>query len=181
MIEQSDDYLVNSFKAGNDWALAAIYDRYRQTIILEAFYILQDAYEAEDVAQEVFLWLLKNRTVLSIKSTSLFAYLKAAVRHLCYDRLRHNKVVQDYASAYRYLTDSSTKEDTVENKELVSALLSAIASMSAPTAARVVTEKYLYEKRHAEIASQLGISVQVVRNQMSHALRILRKKLKHLK
>jgi RNA polymerase sigma-70 factor (ECF subfamily) len=70
------------------WDLAAIYDRVAASLYRHALMILADPAAAEDVVHDVFAALAGRRPP---DVTSIDAYLRQAVRHHCFTRLRRRR------------------------------------------------------------------------------------------
>ncbi|HVT49177.1 MAG TPA: sigma-70 family RNA polymerase sigma factor [Vicinamibacterales bacterium] len=70
------------------WDLAAIYDRVATSLYRHALMILADPAAAEDVVHDVFA-ALAGRRVPDVMSID--AYLRQAVRHQCFTRLRRRR------------------------------------------------------------------------------------------
>jgi len=57
---QSDEDLVHRTLGGGEEAFSLLYDRYRQRIYATVYRIIQDAAEAQDATQEVFIKLYRS-------------------------------------------------------------------------------------------------------------------------
>ena len=57
---QSDDDLVANILGGDEDAFSQLYDRYRSRIYSTAYRIIQDAGEAQDATQEIFVKLYRS-------------------------------------------------------------------------------------------------------------------------
>ncbi len=65
-------------KEGNEDVFLEIFDRYQALLLAYAFRKLQNREDAEDVVQEVFISIWKNRESLELK-TNLSGYLYKSV------------------------------------------------------------------------------------------------------
>lgn len=72
--------ILYRLKKGDESALRELVDLYRPQMVMEAYYILRDMDEAEDIVQEVFIrfWNVKENIELK---PSLLAYLIRATRN----------------------------------------------------------------------------------------------------
>lgn len=136
--------------------------------------------DAEDIVQDVLVRLWERRDSLTFVDDK-YSYVLAAVRHKCKDRLKHLAYVREYQrgvwSAIRLACELETPAAVTEYHELERRLDSAVEQL--PLRCRKVFTMSRYEgKRHAEIASELGIAVNTVECHMSAALERLRSKLK---
>jgi len=143
-----------------------------------AFSFLNDKEDAEDVVQNTFVTLWQKRETLNIR-TSLKSYLFSMVRNNCLNKLKHEKVKQDYAtfSVIPETTDETSAAALTTGNELENMISRAIESL--PEQCRLVFKLSRFENlKYAEIASQLNISEKTVENQMGKALRVMREHLK---
>lgn len=135
--------------------------------------ILGDEEEAREVVHQVFINLWEKRAKLDL-STSLKSYLFTSVHNRSLNVIRDRKKfssaeVPDVAGEW----DVSAQ---IESMELEDKMREAIDSL--PEKCREVFELNRFEGlKYSEIATQLGISVKTVENQMSKALKILRQQL----
>jgi RNA polymerase sigma-70 factor (ECF subfamily) len=143
---------------------------YYRPLCLYALHYLTDVDVAEDIVQECFaqLWerLKRGDEVSETKN-----YLYSMVRNRCIDSLKSNDVV-DKSVALEDI-DIADDDDYEERSELEAKMWTAIDSL--PEGCRQVL---LLCKRdgmkYEEVAEQLSISVNTVKNQMSKALKILK-------
>lgn len=140
-------------------------------LCLYALHYVQDADVAEDVVQECFttLWekLQEGAHIVNRK-----AYLYMTVRNRCLDRLRRKGIATE--SLKPYDTYGIIDEDDAEERSQTEARLwTAIDSL--PPKCR---EAFLLNKRdglkYEEVAKEMGISENTVRNQISKALKLLK-------
>ena len=131
-------------------------------LCMYALHYLQDTDLVEDVVQECFTTLWEKLEQGS-QVANRRAYLYMTVRNRCLDHLRR-KGIQ---------TESLKPYDTEERSQIEAKLWTAIDSL--PEKCRQV---FLMSKRdglkYEEIAQELGLSVNTVRNQISKALNVLK-------
>lgn len=140
-------------------------------LCLYALHYLGNADSAEDVVQESFaaLWeKLQEGVVISNRK----AYLYMMVRNRCLDQLRRKGIPTE--SLKPYDTYGIIEDDDAQERSQTEARLwTAIDSL--PEKCRQI---FLMSKRdglkYMEIADELGISENTVRNQISKALKILK-------
>ena len=140
-------------------------------LCMYALHYLGDADQAEDVVQESYtaLWekLHEGAHVLNRKS-----YLYMMVRNRCLDHLRKKGIPTE--SLKPYDTYGIIDDDQAQERSQTEARLwTAIDSL--PEKCR---EVFILSKRdglkYEEIAEELGLSVNTVRNQISKALKVLK-------
>jgi len=79
-------------------ALSELYDRYADRLYGLAYKILGNAGVAEDVLQELFIYLWKNAAKFKIKGGSVSTPLMILCRDRSIDKLRSRASIQDYTS-----------------------------------------------------------------------------------
>lgn len=172
-------FLLARLKQHDEAALRELICLYQPGMILEAYYILKNFQEAEDIVQEVWIrfWHLREAIVLK---PSLAAYLHRATRNECMIYLRKEKARARRRAQYDYFLDPTIHLRPFENEELGRRLQHAINAIP-PAARRSFVLSYLDEKNQRAIAAEQNISLQVVKNNISKALRILRQALQTAK
>ncbi len=84
----SDAELVLALSRGDEQALASLYDRYGATLFGLLFRILKSRVEAEDILQEVFLYLWQHAKDFDEKRGRVFTWLVTISHSRAIDRLR---------------------------------------------------------------------------------------------
>ena len=86
--EETDDTLVLRLADGCGGAMAALSDRHLQPVLACAWRILGDRAEAEDIAQETFVRLLRKAPEWQPDGHALRSWLLRVATNLCIDRRR---------------------------------------------------------------------------------------------
>ncbi|MET4545978.1 RNA polymerase sigma-70 factor (family 1) [Pedobacter africanus] len=173
----ADADLVALLKAGDKAALKEIYARYQGVLYSHAYRRLPEREEVRDIIQELFVYLWANRRQLQFK-TSLSAYLYASVRNRVLNQYRNRQVRDNFAASLQEFIDAGENaiEDQFREKELRLLIEREVAAL--PEQMRIVFEMSRNrDMSHSEIADELGISPNTVRNQVHNALKVLRTKL----
>jgi RNA polymerase sigma-70 factor (family 1) len=173
----TDEQLIILLKKGDQQAFAEIYSRYAESLAGFAGSKLYSLDDARDLLHDMFVKLWENREQINITST-LQSYLFAIIRHRIIDKIRKNITREEYASMRQSLNaayqDSADK--LVEVKELRQTIEKSLDQLSPR-----VKEIYKLSKEEGlnnqEIAQRLNLSEQTVKNQLSAALKHLRKSL----
>lgn len=173
----NDEQLFLLLQTGSEEAFNAIFERYRKRLFLEAYTRLQNEEEAYDIVQEVFLWLWNKRSTLEI-GNCLKPYLVRVVRNKVVDHIRKSTSAKNHRQYYTWSADTHTTFSPIETKELGEQLSAAISSIT-PASRLAFEQLYLQDKSLREIASNMEINVQSVKNHIQRALKVLRKNLKH--
>ena len=159
---------MTSERFQNEW-LSLAGDFYRV-----AFYILEDAAEAEDAVQELFLKLWGGRDALDgIRSPK--GYGLQVLRNLCLDRIRRSRKMETPA----VLPEPEwpgRQDEAVDEKQRLAKVLDAIKSL--PDRQReVLTLRTLDGLSYEEISERTGINYLTLRVLLSQARNKLRKAL----
>lgn len=176
MIKQEN--ILRLLKAGDEKGIELLFTNYFKPLCVVAYRIVGDEDTAKDVVQDVFVKLWDHRDRVAIK-TSLFGYLKQSVVNHSIDHQRKGYVLRKVAleSEHQEHLQSSPSEVTAhqaEGSELGAFVQRAIEQL--PERCRLVFNLSRHEGlSYKEIAESLDISVKTVENQMTKALKTLRK------
>ena len=155
------------------------FDRFFDPLHRYAFSMVKDSDAARDVVQTVFIKWWEGKTSLA-DLTEARKYLFTAVYRSSLNAIRNEKVKQSHISVY---ANEQVKEikfhDATEVDELDLKIKLAIENL--PTQCRIIFSKSrMEEKKYAEIAADMNLSIKTVEAQMGKALKILREKLTDL-
>jgi RNA polymerase sigma-70 factor, ECF subfamily len=169
----TDIELLQAIKQGDELALQTLLYKYRPKMLMEAYYVLRDMDEAEDVLQEIFISFWKLRDAIKIQSDSLAPYLLRASRYESVIRLKKHKTRNKRQDQFNYFIETTTLPKPFENAELAAAIEKALENIP-PAARKSFTMLYIDGLSQKDIAAEQNISLQVVKNNVSKALKILR-------
>ncbi|GAB3651390.1 RNA polymerase sigma-70 factor [Echinicola sediminis] len=176
-IETEDAYLVDEIRQGDEAAYHRLYQRYASKVYRVSRKMELRHHDAEEVVQEVFMYLWKNRNKLDA-SLSINAYIFSIVRtYVIKKAKKHARFVAYQHYAIPMGRDfSNVTEDAVIYEDLHAFTTEAIDSL--PLKQREVfmlkTAKHMSAE---EIANQLNLSVRTVENQIYRATKALKEKL----
>ncbi len=169
-----DEKLIQLIGENDLGAFEYIYNRYWSKLYLLAYNILRDRPVAEDIVQEVLLNLWMKRADLHINS--LNAYLYSSVRYQVFNVIRSVKVRAGLFTELEELFSDNSAEGTLGEEDINRLLDDGVAGL--PEKCRQIF--LMSRKEHLpikQIAERLGISPKTVENQITIALRRLRKTL----
>ncbi len=163
---------------GNEQAFRDVYARYWQPLYRVAYNRVRSAPVAEELVQDVFVSLWEKRKTLQVH-TSLPAYLFTALRYSVLDYIRSSAVRERYVEE---ILSQATQADPAADailglQDLEEAYTKALESL--PEKCRQVFA--LSRQKNfsvSEIARQLAISPKTAENQITKALRLLRRSLR---
>lgn len=135
-----------------------------------------DEEDAEDVINNLFLKLWRQKEIFE-NTGHLQASLYVATRNSCLDFLKISKRAEDrhYLFTGGGLVDKSFIEDMIRT-EVWAEIYREINKLPLQCA-KVISLSFLEGLKNEEIASQLEISLQTVKNQKSMGLKVLKQKL----
>jgi len=176
-ISLTDLQLIGLLKKDDELAFAEIYKRYAGALTGFAASKLFDLEDARDIIHDLFVKLWENKNQLQV-DRDLKAYLFTMIRYSVIDKIRKNITRKEYAVMVQSLSDlhAATIEQQIAVKELQQNIQKSLNELSPR-----VKEIYLLSREQnrsiPEIATQLQLSEQTVKNQLSTALKHLRQSL----
>ncbi len=178
--DHSDDTMLwNSFRAGDEQALVAIFDRSIRPLHNYGVKIINDSDLVKDSVQELFIELWKNRKNLG-DTNSIKAYLYKSLRRKLF-RLkadRTNKLMVGLPAEYVNQTSPSAEfnlvaeQSSVEQRQHVMHLLNALTKRQR----EAIFLRYFVEMEYDKIASVMDLSKQVLYNLVHKAIGSLRER-----
>jgi len=167
-----DMALVSAIRAGDQGAMAALYDRFSSVVYSVALRVLGETGAAEDVLQDVFLQLWRNPGAFDASRGSLGAWLAVIARNRAIDARRKRKPESGIEDVVLSVTpDMASDADRSRVAEKVRGVL---GTMSAPQ--RSALEMAYYEGlTHTEIAAKTGEPLGTIKTRIRAGLTALRK------
>lgn len=160
----------------DDEAFRTLFFEFFSSLCVFAHRYIDDWATCEDIVQDTFFKIWKNRKSIEI-STSSRNFLITSVRNSCIDYLRKQDLVRVWQEREVLEKSKYTPDDLYSHIELEQMLSAALEKL--PENVRNVFELNRFEgKSYKEIAEQQGISVKTVEAHISKALKILRVELK---
>lgn len=168
----ADEDLIKAINKGDYVCYNKLFERYYTRLCQYVYSFLMDVNDAEDIVQELFLHLWKNRERINIKE-NVNGYLYRMAKHLSLNHLRTELRHQNLSGDIEPI--SLTYEDTrLESEEFRKALFSCIDSL--PSRSREVLLLHRVEgMKQKEIAEKLDISIKTIKNQIWISLQRLRR------
>ncbi|GFD71542.1 DNA-directed RNA polymerase sigma-70 factor [Tenacibaculum sp. KUL113] len=141
-------------------------------------YKFNDKDTALDLIQEAFLKIWEKCSEISYEKAK--SYLFTSVNNLFLNKLKHEKVVLNYAKSAPYLDiNNQSPEYLLEEEEFKNKLKNAIENLT-EAEREVFLMNRIDGKKYREIAELLNISQKAVEKRMSSALKKLRSKIELL-
>jgi len=164
--------LLERASAGDTAAFAALVRRHQRSVYSLSLRMLADRFQAEDLAQEVFLQL--HRSIRSVESeTHLAFWLRRVTVNRAIDRLRREPPLSQAALSE---ADGLAAEPS-EIDPILERRLRALLRELAPAARAVVLLRYQEDLDPTEIARTLKMPLNTVKSHLKRSLAALRERL----
>jgi RNA polymerase sigma-70 factor (ECF subfamily) len=141
--------------------------------------MIESSDAAEDIVQDVFIWLWEHRETLEVRGT-LRSYLYGSVRNHTLTALRRARLEERCAIDFLYAptlpgagTGAIRPDTAIEQQELAQALARALEQLT-PRVRQVALLRWRDQLSRSEIAVVLGVALPTVNNQLTLAARVLR-------
>jgi len=169
----TDEELVARLKRSEVTALDEILGRYWPAMLRYSVKLIGDRDAAEDVVQETFLRLWRERN--GLRTFALRSYLYRIAHNLVLDELRKRQVRRRWfaAESAQQRVVSYELEERSERADLYNVVRAAIESLPARRR-EAFTLAYLHGHTYRQVAEVMGISPETVKKQITLALADLR-------
>jgi RNA polymerase sigma-70 factor (ECF subfamily) len=179
----SDESLLTQICIGDREALAALFERYGRLTRSVAARILRDAGEAEDLVQELFLYIQRKCGVFDSSKSTARSWIVRMAYHRALDRRRYLKSREFYAQPYfpakgaqavgKPTTESDYSAETVFGRNGLDKIVDTFSADQRETLLLYFFEGYSL----VEISEKLGQPLGNVRHHYYRALDKLRKEM----
>jgi RNA polymerase sigma-70 factor (ECF subfamily) len=181
--EPNDCELLRSMLAGDEEALAQLYRRRQGSVYRFALQMSGSKSIAEDVTQEVFLFLMREGHVFDPARGSVSAFLLGVARNHVLRRLRVEQVLTpigddgDDEASFLPLEVDRRPLDDLARAEMIELVRKAVLSLPAKYR-EVVVLCELQDVSYGETAEILGCAIGTVRSRLHRARALLLAKLR---
>lgn len=174
---QDDDQssLAASFKAGDERALAVMYERWARLVYSMALRSLGDVSEAEDVTQKVYVAAWQGRHTFDPGRARLSAWLVGITK---------NTIADSHARSARERRDREAIMMTIDTEQIdwsedvADRLLIADELARLPETPRRIMQLAFYDHlTHAQVAARLDLPLGTVKSHIRRSLERLRMRL----
>lgn len=183
-VDSSDRDLLRLMAAGDELAFTTLYRRYQGMLYRFALQMSGKTELAEEVTQEVFMWLMRESRQYNAERGPLLSYLYGVTRNYVLRHLERDEPdtvsIDDPEHEPASLTsDGDDILGDITNRERIDLLRQAILRLPAPYR-EVVVLCDLHELDYAETAAILGCPVGTVRSRLHRARTLLSWKMRAL-
>lgn len=162
-------------KRGDKNAFAGLFEAFKQDVYLFAFTYFREKQAAEEIVQDAFIRLWEKRTFIN-PSLNIKNYILKIAKNLIVDELRKTDYKLNYAREITF--PSSGCHNNVEHEVFLSdyqLIVKRAIDQLPPKRRQIFKLSRDHHMSYNDISNHLGISVNVVENQMSKALKYMRK------
>ena len=163
--------LVARVRAGDQQALAELYDRYSHVVYGVALRVLQDTGAAEDVLQDIFLQLWRKPDAFDSSRGSLSAWLAVIARHRSIDRLRKRRPETELEDCV--IVSATDLRDETERSLVIEKVRVVMNEMS-PDQRAAMEMAFFQGLTHTEIAEKTGEPLGTIKTRIRSGLQQLR-------
>lgn len=176
---QVESDLVKRIKKGDVSAFERLFNLYTESLLDFAVIFVKSPQIAEDIVQEVFVNVWKNKKKLN-PSLKIKSYLFKAVKNQSLKHFRHEKIErqsEDHIAAV--LEPVKRPDEEIGEDEFTAKVQKAVNEL--PEKCRIIFSMNRYNGlTYSEIAKIQDISINTVKTQMARAFKFLRNRLAHL-
>ncbi len=168
--------IFKEFRNGNQKAFRKLFELFWEPMFVKAKVVVKNEAVAQDIVQNIWLNLWQKREDLEIDNFE--AYIFKAVNNGCFKHLRDNKFHASQIEVIESLQMAT--ESSIENQhdlEQIEVAIENILNRLSPRCQQIFRLSRLDETSNEEIAFRLGISKRSVENQVSIALKYIKKNL----
>jgi RNA polymerase sigma-70 factor (ECF subfamily) len=168
--------LIRRSQAGDEGAFSDLFHKYKNLVYKTAYLMLDNADDAQDVLQEVFIQVHKSLSSFQPSKGAFTTWLYRITVNHCLNRRRkrHLLVLPFDQVSPALLTDptSSLERQSADEQATQQAL-----SQLSEKLRTVLILRYYWELSYAEIAQILDVPVGTVKSRLNLALKTMHKKL----
>jgi RNA polymerase sigma-70 factor (ECF subfamily) len=162
---------LQAFERGDESALSYLLKVYYPGLCYFAERKVRIKSVAEDIVEEAFIKLWSRRPHFESLS-SIKAFLYVIIRNACYNYIKKVKQDKHHYDQFQYLNSGSEDHIEIVRAEVLSAIYNAIETLP-DQCQRIFKMSYIDGMKNEQIADNLMLSVQTVKNQKVRAVRLL--------
>ena len=171
---KKDQEICVMLSSMNQKGMELLFDAYYKTLVVWADTFLRDMNLAEDVVQDLFVSIWKDKVYLRFKPETLSSFLHVSVRNRCFKRIEKRDVFRN-ASVLDHV-ELVFEEYNERHDQLVSRVLEEMALL--PERSREIMNcVFLEGLKYREVAERYGISVSTVKTLLGNSVKKLRERL----
>src|SRR5580658_2965529 len=177
----SDESLLSQICIGDREALAALFERYARLTRSVAARILRDTAEAEDLVQDLFLYIQRKCGVFDSSKSTARSWIVQMAYHRAVDRRRYLKSREFYAQPFfaansaqvvgKPTTESDYSAEAVFGRNGLENIVNALSADQRETLRLHFFDGYslsvIYGRNYTEVSSLFGLQIGDLRRDMA--------------
>lgn len=172
-----DSEIIGRIRQGDEREFESLFRSSYVSLVRYAKTLIRDHDTAEEIVQDLFFRIWKDKEKLQIES-SLNGYLYRAVHNRCLHYINHNKVVEKYAREMAFSeTESNETPSDILNYRDLQAKIAVIIERLPEKCGKIFCMSRFEGLKYSEIAQKLSVSIKTVEANMGRALKEFRKAL----
>jgi RNA polymerase sigma-19 factor, ECF subfamily len=175
-VSDTDSHLLQALRKGDESAFKILYDRHWADVYTLVYRRLQDEEATKDIVQNIFVNLWISRKDILIETT-LAPYLNRAAKNRAISWYKQNEASFARENHFQEEQVQHSIETELEATELEAFFREEIDGMPDTMRKAFVLSRH-EDKSVREIAAELSLSEQTIKNNISQALDRLRKRIK---
>jgi RNA polymerase sigma-70 factor, ECF subfamily len=168
----SDLDLITKANRGSEEAMTALYERYREWVMVQAMRISSSEADAADVMQDVFIYFFGKFPGFELRC-QLKTFLYPVIRHTALNLIRKKKRISSLDGTEELIAAPSQRNPEVERNEL-SEVIAGLSEMYRD----VILLRFDDGLSLDEIGKTLKIPLGTVKSRLHHALKWLEPRVK---
>jgi RNA polymerase sigma-70 factor, ECF subfamily len=171
-----DHILLQSLRKQDPEGFKTLFQKYYKSLCIQAYLLLQDEGEAEDLVQDVFVKFWQEKKFDAVQQ-SLGAYLTTMVKHAALNLLKYKSRITKKEKSYQERIEIIESTNVMEIQEMAGMVQSVIAQL--PDQCKRIFELVCVEgKKYQEAAALTGVTINTVKTQLRRAFAKLRESLR---
>lgn len=168
--------LLENLKNGDDRAFEELYISYKESATRFCNSILKDIEESENIVQEVFIKIWNRKSLIN-PELNFTSYLFTIIKNRVFDYMKEvkkNELLRE--KFWDNIVDYKTEDAELKEERFIK-VKEAVDNLSVKRR-EIIKLNYEEGKSYEEIANQLNISKNTVKNQLVKAKQVIRRQLK---
>ena len=166
-----DAFLLALVQAGDEQAMATLFDRHSAIVYSIALRVLSDVTSADDVLHEVFMQIWRNPDSVTVAARSLGGWLAVLTRNRALDALHRRRPAE---VADIIALTSPTNITAVAERDAFMERARAVLEKLAPEQRKTLDMAFFDGLNHSEIAEMTGEHMDTVKARIRSALQPMR-------
>ena len=166
---------MEEWQTGDTDAFKVLFQQYERLVLTNAYFIMGNRDDAEEIVQEVFLSVWKARHTFNPEKGKLSTWLHRITVNKCFERQRKKKPFSIHLEDVD-IPDGVRSEEVVMDRFECERVKGAMSALDSKHRA-VLVLRYFNELTYEEIAQTLDIPLGTVKSRIYVAIQTLRKQL----